>query len=251
MITRYSASLDGKQLHEIDASIIILDIVEAAPRMNVTVLNRINGGQMLTGRTRKSLTVSITFEVHEYDTVKRKAVFQKIASWAENGKYLSVSDRPGQRLRIVPDAAPVATSALKWTKAETVSFTAYASPYWEAAAPVLQEAAGTTGEIAFTPDFTADKSYMTFELVNNGASDLGSVSVTANDTFMHFTGLDIAPGETFSVTYDDDGHLLLPVARRTPDSSDELVVYGGRENAVSFVCDQPVTIRFSVRGRYE
>lgn len=251
MITRYSAALDGAQLHDIDNAIYILDIAEAAPHMSLSALDRFGDGQMLISRKRKSLTVKITFEVHEYDTVKRRAIFQKIAGWAENGKFLTTSDRPDQRLRVVADAVPVATSALKWTKAETVSFTAYAVPYWEDDALHVYARSGTSGSVSFTPSGTARVHYMTFTATNNGTANLTEITVNANDTHMTFTGLSIAPGENFSITYDDDGNLLLPVANRTQDSSDDLIAYANTVNTLTFTADQSVTIRFYGRWRYE
>lgn len=251
MMTRYGAWLDGIGLHDIDPRLYIMDIEESYPDVSViTASSAGREGLRVTNRRRQSLTVTVRFMVHEYNTAARKGVFQKIAAWAQ-GKYLTISDRPGQRLRVHCDSVPTAQSALKWTGTQSITFTAYEKPYWEEETALTAVKSGTSGSFPMTPPGTAEKCYLSFTAVNNGTAALTALTVNAGDTVMKLEGMNIQTGGTVTVEYDDEGVLHVPVSARTADSSDDLMLLCGKENNVSFTADQAVSITFTTRGRYE
>lgn len=251
MMTRYSAWLDGIGLHDISPKLYIMDIEESYPDVNVlTASNAGRDGLRVTNRRRQSLTVVIRFMVHEYDTVARKNIFQQIGAWAK-GKYLTISDRPGQRLRVHCDRVPTAQSALKWTGTQSITFTAYEKPYWEAETALTAARTGSSGSLPMTPPGTAETCFLGFTAVNNTSSALSFIRVKAGDTVITLSDMNIPAGDSVSVEYDDEGVLHLPLSARTADSSDDLLLICGETNTVSFTADQAVSITFTTRGRYE
>lgn len=252
MRTRYSAWIDQKAMHDIDPSVYIIDISERTPEMDV--LNMKNGGRdgtHLINRHRQNLTVTIRFMVREYGTQRRKEIFSQIAAWAKSGKYLTISDRPSQRLRAVCIAPPTVQSSLKWTETQEIAFTAYEKPYWEDEHESKSTANGSAGSVNLFVPGNADKSFLCFSAANVSGAALGAFSVSVNGTKMQFEGLNVPSGGKIEAYYDDDGYLHIPMANRTPDSNDDLIVRCGELNRVSFTADQAVSVTFTARGRWE
>lgn len=252
MTTRYQCALDGVGLHTLDDAIIVTDIQEHPPVMRQSAAIRARyEGSLLTCNARQSLTVTIRFLIREYDVVRRKAVMRKIAAWAAGGKYLTIGDRPGQRLRVSAEISPTLTSALKWTEELSLSLTARATPYWQAETPVAAAAGpGTSGTVSLTPNGDAPRCFLEFHAVNQGSGALNRLTVGTPGASITLSGLGLAPGAAVDVAYDEHGLLTLPARFRTAQSSDDLPLSTGLANAVSYSADQPVAIHFSARGFY-
>lgn len=241
--TRCRVWLDGIPLHELDPAILVTDVQEQPPSMNVLTHPLVHGdGLRVTKRTRQSLSVAVRFLVREYDTLRRKAVMQKIVAWANAGRYLTLSDRPGQRLRVEVDALPTITSALKWTQEMSLVFTAYAVPFWESEFPTTLTTAASAELMV-----PGNASHVPVEASIHPTGDTVTISVDA--TAITLTGLsgDVA------ITHDDRGLLRISsggqslLASRTPASSDDLLAVPGRVNTFSITGG---TATFSVRGRW-
>lgn len=250
MMTRYSAWLDGVALHEIDPAVYIMDIEESVPGVNVlTAPHGMGDGQIVVSRRRQSLAVNIRVMVHEYDTARRKEIFMRIAAWAAKGKYLTISDRPGQRLRVMCNALPVAASALKWTNTLNVSFVAYEKPYWEDEHPTKLTLSGASGSGYIRIGGTAENSPLEV-VVKPLSSTLSSMTITAGNTKFTLSGMSAAAGKEMRIGYDDAGILIIPTGMRTADSNDDLLIHCSAETAVSFTASTPVQITYYARGRY-
>ncbi len=251
MMTRYSAWLDGVALHEIDPAIYIMDIEESTPQINTLTANRGTGdGMILLSRRRTGLQVNIRVMIHEYDTIKRKNIMQRIAAWALKGKYLTISDRPGQRLRVICTAPPVINSALKWTNTLNITFTAYAVPYWENEITTKATITGSSGTAEMRVPGTAEKTPVEATVQNTGSGTLTQLTLTVGATKMAFAGLNVAAGASMHIYYDDDGVLRLPIGQRTAESSDELLAVCGENNALAVTANTAVSVTFEARGRY-
>lgn len=250
MMTRYSAWLDGVALHEIDPAVYIMDIEESVPGVNVlTAPHGMGDGQIVVSRRRQSLAVNIRVMVHEYDTARRKEIFTRIAEWAAKGKYLTISDRPGQRLRVMCNALPVAASALKWTNTLSVAFVAYEKPYWEDEYPTKLVLSGNSGSGFIHIGGTAENSPLDVA-VKPLSGTLNSLTITAGNTKFTINGMNAAAGNETVIGYDDTGVLIIPTGMRTADSSDDLLAKCSAETAVSFTASTPVQLTISARGRY-
>ena len=126
MRSRYEAFLNDIALSSISADLQVLDISYAVPSIkNVTYTVAKRDGQRVARRYTDQATVTITFELHIYDTVKRQAACQNVAAWAAKGGVLRTSDRMGQQLTCICTTMPTITSAMRWNDAIAVTFTAF------------------------------------------------------------------------------------------------------------------------------
>lgn len=251
MMTRYGVWMDEIPLHEIDPAVYVIDIEESVPAVNVMTSGRGMGdGTHVLSRRRQSLSVTVRVMVHEYDIAKRKEIFGKIAEWATNGKYLMISDRPGQRLRVSCDIPPTAGSSLRWTNIVSVTFTAYEKPYWEDTEKTTISKTGESGSMTMNVPGNAGKTTVDVKVENTGGAAITDFTVAVGDTQFAFPGINIAPGATASYEYDDEGILHIPAQNRTPESSDDLLAVCGANNAVSFTASGSCTVTVSARGRW-
>jgi hypothetical protein len=122
--------MNGVMLDSLDETIFITDIIEKpAGRDPIALPLAGTNGSRLQSNYRRSKTVLIRLMIREYDVTKRKAVYDKVVAWAQEGR-LEINDRPGQSLQVKLDEEPE-ISALKWTESLTLSLTAWEHPQWE------------------------------------------------------------------------------------------------------------------------
>lgn len=259
MITRYACWMDGQGLQDVDPALLILDIAESAPDTEVRTAASPLSGTRVTGLARRSLTVTVTFAVRETSPVRRAAVLERVAAWAQ-GTRLTVGHRPGQQLRCLCTALPAA-SALRWTAPLTVAFTAFASPYWESdhAACAWITPAALTGSAVLTPVGTAPAVPAEALVINQSGETVNTLRLSCGDTSFDFRDLALSSGERLLIDHDDHGRLRMMIHgetsrsvmdKRTPDSADELLAACRRGNAVTVQSDAPVTVKFTARGRF-
>lgn len=251
MITRYACTLNGVSLDSLDPCIHITDLTELPPRQRIVTAPCVPGGLHVLQRVRESLTVRVRFLLRAYEPQARRTAMQKVFAWAEGGGVLTFSDRPGQQLQVVCDSLP-GMSSLCWLDEMELSFTACRTPFWESA----QRVTVTTADSGtLTIPGTAPATPVTCQVVNLGEDTLTTLTLTASDTSMTFSGLTIAPGSAFILGMRDgvlsavcDGESLL--MHRSADSDDLLTGDCGADCPVSVSADQRVMATFIARGRY-
>lgn len=241
MMTRYSAWLDGLPLHEIDPAIYILDIQEDPAQVDVSTAAKAGShGRFMVAQKRQTLSVTILFAIREKDVVARKAIMQKIVGWAKNGKYLSINDRPGQRLRVHADNLPTIPSSLKWTQEISLTLTAYGNPFWESEA---EEILTTSATASMTVPGDGYQAYVNATIEPTG----GTVTLFVDGTTMTLQNV----SDLVEISHDDDGILRIVsngesiLSKRTAESDDDLLATPGRVNV--FTVDGG-TATFRVRG---
>ncbi len=250
MPPRFSCALNGVTPESIDPTLRVTDLTELPPKCRIVTAPTGKHGLRLLRRVRESLTVRIFFIIPEYDPARRRALAAKLHAWGENGGLLTVSDRPGQQLRVVCDTLPM-LSALCWSDEIRMEFTAYTDPFWEFAEATRAE---ITDAGTLTLPGSAVECPASVTATNLGNEPLTTITLTCGDTQMTFEDLALAPGETLILQM-ADGLLEAAAADvsilmcRTPESSDLLLAMGGTENAVSVQADQPVQAAFKARGR--
>ena len=255
MMNRFSCCLDGQGLQAIDPAIVITDIAESAPEVQLRTAESPQGLRV-TGMQRRSLSVTVTFLVWERSPMRRAAILQRIAAWAR-GSLLTVSHRPGQRLPCMCTGLPEPGSALKWS----APLSAIDCPWWEAAQATAAwiTPATTQGSAVLQPVGTAEDTPVEALVFNQSSETLQALTLLCGDTRLTFGALNMLPGERLHVGHDSHGLLTLTVLGetsrsvmhlRTPDSSDELLARCSAANVVSVAADQPVTAKFSARGRF-
>lgn len=242
---------------------ITLTDVREHPPVTVHRIMRIAGreGSRLTAQKRESLSVTLDFELHEPVPARRKHLGRELARWAADGGWLTLGDRPGQRLRVTCDAPPALGSALRWTEPVSVTFTARDVPCWEETQPTTargEAAASTVLTLRLPGDRPAP-----LEAALRSASDapVNAVTLAVAGQTMALTGLGLAPGETLLLTHDDraltrlvirseDGSERSVLERRDPASADELWLEPRQSCAVTVTADGPVAATLHARGRW-
>lgn len=256
MITRYTCSLNGIELGHLDPSILLLDIRYTAPVRTLTTTQLAGrDGQRLMRTTTSSVSVSLTFEIHEQDIQRRFAVCEKVQQWAMEGGLLTTGDRPERQLHVVCETPPVIGSSLKWTDRLGVTLTAFDRPFWEDRFPTTVSLSGNTSRSVYAPGFAAP-AMVEGSVTNQGTGPIQQVDITAGETAFHFTGLGLTAGQKLTFDYDEHGILSIRVGstsaldKRTPLSSDDLTLIPGGMRTVSVHTDGSALTRLDIRGRY-
>ena len=251
-VTRYSCALDGQGLQDIDPAILIVDIREEIPKLAAaTAANARYDGLHLARIARQRLGVTVVFEIHEYDPARRRAVADRACEWARDG-WLTIGDRPGQRLRVVCERPPVATSALQWTDRLTIGFAAYALPFWQDIDPARATFTGRAGSALIAP---AGNRECFLEAEITAAGPVDALTLAVNGRRFAFEGLALGPGQTLLIGYDDENHRQFmrvgdasALAARTAASADDLLLRPKTPNAVEISADGEVHVTLKGRG---
>ena len=251
MITRYSAWLDGEGLQDIDKTIIILDIQEQLPQSRIQTAGWAAGrdGTRFIRETTLTRSVTIRLQVREYDVTRRKTITSDVAAWAAKGGYLTINDRPGQRLKVRCSSLPVVASALKWTDTLIITLTAYEWPYWEDESTHSATLSGDTyAALDLYVPGNGPYAYMSGDLSFSGVS---TVEISAGET--QFTVQNVSGslkwGYEDGILYIRSGNASV-MAYRTPSSSDDLIVTPGKRNRIVITSSVPVSGRVYSRGCY-
>lgn len=251
MISRYEAWLNGVSLSSISSKILILDIqYPSATIKNETFLAAKRHGARLHRRYIDKASVTIVFEIREYSLTARQSVCADIVRWAKNGGVLKTIDRPGQRLRCVCDKHPSIQSAMKWTDALSITFSAYALPFWEEETPVELTLSGQESEGNLFVPGNVDEAFVEIEAIIGSHTE--NIAFGTNNRRIELYGITAEEGQTITLTYDDemiqsikiDGVSLL--GHRS--QADDLIAFCGQTNKVGFSSWGTADVTFKVRG---
>lgn len=259
MISRYEAYVDGIALSSIHPAIYVEDIKYQEPNVQYrTNTFGYRDGAIIDSRYMDKSSATISFSLRLYDTVERQKVLGQINKWA-NGSALKTSDKEGLQLECVCDKYPVIGSAKKWTDILSVTFSAYAIPFWQDAIPTTANITGTVqqdgilrGAGSFIVPGNAGNAYCAVDVTAGSA--LTALSVYCGDTQLALEGVNIPAGAVVKFGYDKNGILRITcngtslLDRRTPISSDNLLAVCGKVNHIGFAATATAVARFSVRG---
>lgn len=158
MISRYDVTLNGTRMAEISNKILILDVQYEPPQYARNLFQRANRNGALVGKAYKQrAAVSIVFEIHEYDIAERQRILARIIKWAKNGGDLRINDRVNQKLICICDELPAIESVRDWTSELTITFAAYAIPYWQYLGVQMETVTLASGTEA---DYSADEGFV-------------------------------------------------------------------------------------------
>lgn len=251
MISRYEVVLNGKALSAVSADILVLDVNYPPPSIQTevyTVANR-SGGRIYR-RNNDKLSVTISFVIRAYDIKERQKICNAVEMWAGRGGVLQINDRESQRLHCVCDTLPTITSAMRWTDPLTVTFTAYALPFWEDIVPSMLTLSGTSksGEL-FVPG-CVDNTVVEVEALAN--STITSLSFTVNGRTLSLSGLSVASGQVVRITYDDNMIQSIKAGNTSilnyRSGVDDLLADCGKKNTCSFTSNVSTNVTFKARG---
>lgn len=251
MISRYEVFLNGVSLGSVSPEISIIDIQypQVTIRNESYALARRQGAHVVR-RYIESLSVVVVFEIHAYDINERQAILSHVVRWAQNGGALQTNDRNGQMLKCICEQFPSVSSVRNWTDQLQITFSAHSLPFWQDVAPTRLTLSGTSGNDSVYIPGNVNGGFVEVTVTANNA--LTSVTLSAGDTEIQLSGLNIAAGGTIVISYDDDmiqsiksgNNSLLPYR----SGNDDLIVDCGKIVPFEFSSDADCSVEFRVRG---
>ena len=251
MKTRFTVLLNDVSLDSLNDDLVITDISYPASTAEVSVAQFAGReGGYITDRRKAQTTAVISFELHVYGTRARQEACQEVISWAKNGGKLQTSDRPDQYLQCVCTKLPSVESALRWTDALTVEFTAYAVPYWQSVFPSKTALSGAEDSgVVFVPGNAKTRA----DVKITASAAVTQLTVGFGSSVITLTGLTAGQGDVITVSHDDNGipsirqGTVSILSKRTAGSADDLVDECGNI-PVTVSASAPVTAEFTVKG---
>ena len=202
------AALNGVQLDEIDNRILIQKIEPASGKdqFNAVSLwdrpgNRVNKKH----RDYVDVTVTFSMDIKKNAFTERSEVFEKVMSWAMGGGWLTLSQKPERKIRVIAAQLPAEGDPLEWTNRYSITFRAYGVPYWQ------QEAASqlqVRGVSSLSRQFGVAgnvRSVMDVNFTNTSGGTINSFSISCGGSSISLTGLGLGNGETLTIDHPDDG----------------------------------------------
>lgn len=253
MISRYSVWLNDVSLQSVDPDIQITDITYAETAFQVSASQLANRPGLYAGKSYIAENkITVSFEIHKYNTAQRQAALDSVRAWASPGGWLKVGDRPDQRIYVRLTKPPVITSVQDWTSGLTVEFTAYDYPFWQDQYPSVVTLEKDGEDTFFLP--CAFDSCVEAK-ITAGAS-LTSIEIHVGDTVLALSGLTLSSGDVVTVSYTDDHHVLeiksgntSLLDKRTSASSDDLIAKPGN-NSLSFTASASAECELYFKGVY-
>jgi len=266
MITKRRAALDGVELDSLDSRILIQGTEPGAGREQINSARLWDGsGSRVTNEHRDSLDVVIRYslDIKPARFQERAAVHERILGWAARGGWLTLSQKPGRTLRVVPAQLPAEGDPLAWTTRYAITFRAFGVPYWQDMAAVAWSATGAAEPYGRLGIPGTVKTVLDAEFVNTGSAAVDSVTLTAGESEFQLEGLGLQPGETLAIDHPDDGRLCVvririksaggvwrsAMACRLAESSDDLWVEPGIRE-LSMTADGAGNLTLRCWGRY-
>ena len=263
MRTRVSVELNGIDLASIDSLIVLQSVDEQSPSWNISTGSRAgNSGLHINGIEKKSRDIVVSFGIDEQrDLIRRSTILQNVAAWAAKGGVMTVNYRDRQKLRVICTQLPEVKSIRKWTDTYSITFSAYAVPYWQSMDPESKAiSAGTSGSATLAVKESAGGK-LCFEATNSSGSTVNAVSVGANGKTITFASLGLANGETLIGDYDENDIQRLRIKntsnvyrsvldKRTTASADDVILKQGA-NTVSVTSGSALSWNVYTYGRWE
>lgn len=250
MNSRYDVILNGVHLNSISEDILVLDVMYSPLTMKyatLTVAKRY--GSRINRKHIESVSATVYFEIHAYDTADRQAICEAVAAWARNGGALKTNDRPGQVLMCVCTEVPVIQSVKNWTDPVAVTFTAFEMPFWQGDDYESVTMTGTDSGDTLDVPGNIDGALVEVDIVASGS--LTTIALTVNGRTLTLSDLSISSGQDITISYDAHGIQAIRsgntslLNKRT--GVDDLLANCGA-NACSFSADGSVSVTFKAKG---
>ena len=204
MILSRRVRLHNDQLDEIHEAIVIRSVDPGTPKEAVQAVDKMGGyGQRITSERYQTLDVAVTYAINlpKRDLVARRHVFDAVNAWAMKKGWLEISEMPNRKVLIDHVEVPTSRDLWDWTAEFTITFRAYAIPFWQDDAETIQTR------------YSASSGYV---LLNMG----GTVDTVCNISFENISGATI---NNFRVWIEHDNETTSEIAL-----TNFLPVLGGR-----------------------
>ena len=183
MILSRRVQLHGVQLDELDTSIVIRSVEPGTPKKNTSAASRMNGvGQRITSDHWESLETVVTWamDIPKTDMSARRAVFEKVANWANSGGWLQLSNMPGRQMYVDRAVLDGPGDYWDWTRDYKITFKAYNVPFWQGDLTSVT-LAGLTGNATVDPG-GHEKTVMDATFTNLSGANISYLNIAANVT---------------------------------------------------------------------
>ena len=245
-------ALGGQQLDQVDEAVVIRSIDTGATRETVQAVSRMGGsGQRVTGRHWDTIDVSVNYAINipKKQQTARRAVFDAVNAWAMAKGWLTVNYMTGKRLWVDSVTLPGSADLWDWAEEFTITFRAYAVPFWQDVDPVT-----STGESITVPGMT--ETVCDAEIVNESGATINTLSLTIGGSVFNFTNLGLADEEKLKITHENavlyiriyTGNTARRALSKRTSGSDDLYVKPGA-NAIA-ITGGDVSAVISCYGRY-
>lgn len=247
------ATMDGVAL---PSGIIIREVHEDAPTMEILNGERPGrAGQLMLGRKRQSLKVTLECVITEIFNLRTRAEkAQALAKWAD-GSVLTLSHHYNQQLNGYLSAVPSLGEVRDYNSPLRVEFTADVIPFWESTSTITRNVNNvkiTSVSTSFNAGSVPAPLNVTVKPVS---TTLTSFSVTTGGKTIALTGMSVGTLQTLYIDRDERDNLRIRrgttsyMDRRTPESADDLLITPGDVN-ISINADQNVNVTFTYKGRW-
>ena len=260
MTSRYEVWIGSTKLSSLNENLLILDVayspVEKEDKQYTTA--NLDGYDISKTYVSKQ-RVTVTFELHIYDIVKRNEACQKVNEWADSNTMLRINDRSGQCLIVHCEEHAVIGSVRDWTKPLTIVFETDYIPYWQTyTADVLTltgkngnlKVSGNTGKALVSVEVTAKTE---IKAITIGVGTSG----TTNYTSIILKDISVPKNKKLTVTYTHNRYLRVAVDGKSvmtklqKDSTDLLLAPCGQTTPVYVSAGSNATTKFTVRGLWK
>lgn len=239
MIGRYRVSLENAQMDAIDNRLLILDVRYNKPKVDKQRVSAANlDGYEESGEYMSERAVTVTFELHIYDTEERNRVCQAVNNWAAAGGKMRINDRKGQYLSVKCDTFAEIESVKDWTAPLSIAFITVENPYWISEEPKTVTLSGRSSTGTLKMDGNVKDALVVVQAIPDAA--VTSFKAVVGDTTISLTGISAAAGQKIVIDYLKNRYLRIRVNgnsvmnKMLPSSSDQLRAPCGKNTKVSF-----------------
>ena len=253
MTSRYEVTLAGVKMSTLDKNLLILDVNYPIPEYEVdeyTIAN-LDGYDISDTKLKKRL-VTVSFELHIYDTAKRNEALQKVNAWAQTGGTMRINDRKNQYLTVRCEQYASLESVRDWTAPLTLTFATVAIPYWQSDTQKALTVSGSSASGTLKMDGNTSEALVSVEVTANVA--ITAFEVTVGSTKIVLKDISVAKNKQLIIDYRSsrflriraDGKSIL--TKLDPSSTDNLRAKCGTNVSVSMKASGKVTAKFTARG---
>lgn len=253
MRSRYRVALNGTHLDTLDNNLLILDVAYSQIQKQVrqTASANLDGFDISSVYTEKQI-ITVSFELHIYDTAKRNKACQTVNKWASGGGTLTINDREGQQISVVCEQTAVIESVRDWTAPLTLVFSTSSKPYWESVTEKVTTITGKSASGNLVMDGNTGSALVSVEVT--AKAPVSSLQITVGDTVLKLTGFSLQTNQVLTVDYVNGRYLRVRangssiMNRLNPDSSDNLKAPCGTRTRVAITANNSVNAVFRARG---
>lgn len=256
MTSRYEVTLGGVKLSTIDKNLLILDVSYTGVQPSIQTYNVANlEGYDVSKTYYEKQTVTVTFELHIYDTAKRNEALQSVNAWAgTTRKTLQINDRKNQYLSVRCTQYATLNSVRNWTDPITIVFETDYIPFWMASTQKTLTLSGTTPSGTLKMDGNIGNALVTIEATANVA--ITSFKAVVGSTNVELKSISVPSGKTVVIDYIHERYLRVRangssvMSKLATTSTDRLLAPCGADTKVSIAASGKVTATVKARGMW-